>query len=165
MTLLVHITAENRAAIIRRTGIAATRWRPQPAECPQWDRAVWAFPVLPSYTLPPSWARELKRSGRSTLAAVTFRIRDDELVYARHFSTPPQPMTAASASGLIRAAEDARGYEIMVLRRVQPREIVRIQILPRATGWRYWPAAKGRTDAPVRLSRVPAARRGQGAAI
>lgn len=152
MTLLVHIAPENRAAAIRRTGIAAARWRPDPADHPECDRAVWAFPVLPSYTLTHSWARELKRSGRSTLAAITFRAPDDELVFARHFSGAPRAMTAAEAAGMIRAAGDARGYEIIVPRRIPPKDIVRIQILPRATGWRYWPAARG---APMRLCDCP----------
>jgi hypothetical protein len=75
-----------------------------------------------------------------------------EPVFARHFSALPLPMGAAEASGMIRAALDARGYEIMVPRRILPREILRIQPLGRPMGWRYWPQARG---APMRLCDCP----------
>ena len=100
MTLFVHIAPENRAAVIRRTGIAPTRWRPDPSAHPEWDRAVWAFPVLPSYTLTHSWARELKRSGRSTLAAIAFRVPDDEARFARHYRE--RVFARMRAAGMVR---------------------------------------------------------------
>jgi hypothetical protein len=63
MVLLVHIAPESEARAIRRNGIAPTRWRPDPYGYPECDRVVWAFPVLPSYTLTLSWARELEALG------------------------------------------------------------------------------------------------------
>jgi hypothetical protein len=53
-------------------------------------------------------------------------------------------MTAAEAVGYIRSRPDPRGYEIMLPRRVLPREIVRVRALPSAFGWRYFPEAKGK---------------------
>jgi hypothetical protein len=73
---------------------------------------------------------------------VTFRLGDDEEVYARHYSSPPLPMSAAEAVGFIRERSDPRGYEVMIPRRIQAKEIVRISVLPKATGWRYSPTAK-----------------------
>lgn len=140
MARLVHITADTDAARIRRHGIRARR-------IGGWfiageDRFVWAFPVLPSYTLTHQWSRELKRWGRHTLAAVTFAIDDGETVYVRHFTGQPLAVTCAEAIGLIRAVDDPRGYEILVPRRIEPREIVGCRTLPQAVGWRYWPEAK-----------------------
>jgi hypothetical protein len=152
MVLLVHIAPESEARAIRRNGIAPTRWRPDPYGYPECDRVVWAFPVLPSYTLTLSWARELKRWGRASLAALTFRLPDGEPVFARHFSLEPRAMSAAEACGLILAAPDPRGYEVIVPRRILPKEIVRAQPLPRAIGWRYYPAARGQ---PMRLCDCP----------
>jgi hypothetical protein len=152
MPLLVHIAPEAEARVIGRTGIAPTRWRPDPERHPEIDHAVWAFPVLPSYTLTFSWAREMKRWGRASLAAVTIRLPDDERVFARHFSNAPVEMPAAEACGLIRAAPDPRGYEVIIPRRVLPKEVVRTQPLPRAIGWRYYPAARGQ---PMRLCDCP----------
>ncbi len=157
MPLLVHIAPEAAAKTIRRTGIAATRWKPDPQNYPEYDRVVWAFPVLPSYTLTLSWGRELKRWGRASLAAITFRLPDDELVFARHYTAAPLAMTATEACGLILAAPDPRGYEIMVPRRIPPIDIARAHILPRAIGWRYYPAAKGQAmrlcDCPMCMPR------------
>ena len=61
-------------------------------------------------------------------------------------------MTAAEACGLILAAADPRGYEVIVPRRILAKEIVRAQPLPRAIGWRYYPAARGQ---PMRLCDCP----------
>lgn len=131
MVMLVHIAPENRVKRILRSGIAPARGR------------VWAFPVLASYTLTHSWSRELKRSGATTLASITFRVPDDEIVLARHYREEPREMTAAEAVGTILRQADPRGYEIMVPRRIQPSEIVRARTLPKAIGWRYYPEAKG----------------------
>lgn len=141
MALLVHITAENIANRLVRNGIAPVHG------------FVWAFPILESYTLTHSWSRELKRMGRTTLAAMTFRVPDDEIVFACHYREERREMAAAQAVGLIRARPDPRGYEIMLPRRVEPSEIVRVRVLPKAVGWRYFPEAKGKApwmcDCPV----------------
>ncbi len=153
MPLLVHIAPGNAAGSIRRNGIAPTRWRPDSGDGTGHDRGVWAFPILPSYELTHSWSRELKRFGNTTLTTVTFRLPDSELVLAHHFRDAALPMTAAKACGLILAATDPRGYEIIVPRRIWPREIVRLLPLRRPVGWRYWPEAKGKPmplcDCPV----------------
>ncbi len=158
MPLLVHIAPEPEAGKIRRYGIAPRRWPPDPVRHPQYDRVVWAFPVLESFTLTHQWMRELKRWGRTTLVAVAFRIPDDQAVFARHYLDLPHFMTAAEAVGIIRAAPDHRGYEVMVPRRIAAGEIVRIRILPRAIGWRYYPAAKNSDrrpcDCPMCLPRA-----------
>jgi hypothetical protein len=136
---LVHITADTDAARIRRHGIRPRRVR---WLVPGEDRFVWAFPVLESYTLTHQWARELKRWGRQTLAAVAFLVGDDETVYVRHFTGCPIRMAASQATGLIRAVADPRGYEILVPRRIEPRDIVSARTLPTAVGWRYAPTFK-----------------------
>ena len=152
MPHLVHIAAENEAAGIRRNGIRPTRYRPDPGAHPEHDRVVWAFPVLASYTLTHSWSRELKRLGRTALAAITFDIDDDEPVYVRHYQNAPHLASAAAAVGIVRAEADPRGFEIMVPRRIAPDEIVRVRVLPQAIGWRYWPGAKNQ---PMRLCDCP----------
>lgn len=145
MPHLVHITAESDARKIRRNGIRARRVR-------NWitghDRFVWAFPVLPSYTLTHQWSREMKRYGRTALATITFRLDDDEPVFARHYLDQPVAMTAAEAVGLALRLQDPRGIEVLVPRRIEAREIVRVAALPRAIGWRYYPAAKSANRYP-----------------
>jgi hypothetical protein len=154
MPLLVHIAPGNEANSIRRGGIAARRI---PGADLPFERVVWAFPVLPSYTLTHSWSREMKRWRTTTLSAITFRVPDEEPVLASHYSRQAQPMTAAHAVGLILGAEDPRGYEIMLSRRIGPKEIVRVRPLPKPVGWRYYPEAKNQPaiacDCPMCLPR------------
>jgi len=145
MARLVHITADTDAALMRRHGIRARRL---PTFIGGEDRFVWAFPVLPSYTLTHQWSRELKRWGRRTLTAVTFNIDDEETVYVRHYHNPPMPMSAAEANGMIGRIDDPRGYEVIVPRRIEPREIRAVRLLPQAVGWRYWPGAKNAARFP-----------------
>lgn len=139
MPLFVHIAPENAAKKIRRSGIATSRIRGQLSGH---DRFVWCFPVLPSYTLTHQWSRELKRWGRTTLVAVTFRVPDGEMVFGRHYLHEPEAMTAAKAAGKVARTDDPRGVEILIPRRIQPAEIVRVRILPEAVGWRYAPGFK-----------------------
>lgn len=152
MATLVHIAAENAANRIRRNGIAPSPRAPDPDSHPCYDRAVWSFPVLESYTLTHSWSRELKRWGRSTLVAVTFVIDDAEPVFVSHYNGERLLVSASEAVGIVRRQPDPRGFEIMVPRRIMPAEVRRIAVLPRAIGWRYWPGARG---APMRLCDCP----------
>jgi hypothetical protein len=140
MARLIHITAADNVKAILRNGIAARRLRLDA----QHDRAVWVFPVLPSHTLTHSWARELKRGGATTIAAVTIQVPDQELCFLRYFNHPPQQGTVADAIGAIASLDDPRGYEIIIPRRIKPSEIVRARVLQRAFGWRFFPNAKGR---------------------
>ena len=97
MARFIHLAPEPLAKRIRRNGIQPTRAPAMMARLGLTgiDRAVWAFPVTPSFTLSHQWLRELKREGVRTLVAVSFRLDDDEPVLARHYSKTPQPMTAA----------------------------------------------------------------------
>ncbi len=154
MPRLVHIAPLAEAKKIRRNGIRARKVR-------GWiegvEQFVWAFPVLPSYTLTHSWMRELKRMGATSLVAVTFKVSDDQPVFARHYRELPEAMSAAEATGIIHARSDPRGYEIVVLRSIDAREIVRVAVLPKGIGWRYFPEAKSSDrwpcDCPMCLPR------------
>lgn len=152
MATLVHITAESQARRIRRNGIGVSAYYRAPAGFALRQRGVYSFPVLARYTLTHSWARELKRCGRTSLAAVTFLVDDTELVFVSHFGSQALAVSAAEAVGIVRAEADPRGFEIVVPRRILPSEIRRVAVLPKAIGWRYWPEAKGR---PLRLCDCP----------
>lgn len=145
MTRLVHLAPESAAKRIRRNGIAPTRAR-HPMH--GYDRFVWAFPRLQSYAVSHQWLRELKRNGARTLVAVDIAMADDQPVLVGHFGSEPQLATASRAAGLVRAAPDPRGYEILVPRRIEAREIVRIRNLTQGIGWRYFPDAKAADRRP-----------------
>jgi hypothetical protein len=104
---------------------------------------VYAMPVLPSFFVSHQWLRELRRLGSTPLVAIDFVIPDLEAVRAGHYSQPHATMTAAEAAGVILHAEDPRGYEVLVPRKIQRTELRRTRQVPQVIGWRYWPDAHG----------------------
>ncbi|HEX6908813.1 MAG TPA: hypothetical protein VF142_00380 [Longimicrobium sp.] len=161
MPAFVHLTPHGNVPAIRRGGIRLIKrgWRP---------RGVYAMPVTRSFYVSHPWLRELRRSGGGTIVGVYFRIPDDEPVEVGHYDSHVVRMTAAEAVALMMAAEQRdpavaraedrqsravqrrrrlpsspEGYEVVVPRRIQPSEIIRIRALPQGVGWRYHPRANG----------------------
>ncbi len=85
-----------------------------------------------------------------------------------HFDSAHVAMTAAEAAALLLAAEERdpvaervrdrasravrdgrrlpsspEGYEVVIPRRIEPSEIIRVRALPQVVGWRYFPRANG----------------------
>lgn len=138
MATFVHLAPETQVPRLVRNGIRksrATRVRPG---------GVFAMPVVRSFYVSHQWLRELKSSGVRTIAAVYFRIKDDEPVWVGHYASPLVPLGAAEATALIAAAGSAEGYEVLVPRRIEPADIVRSRTLKQVIGWRHFPGAHGR---------------------
>jgi hypothetical protein len=148
MPRLIHLAPDRLAKKIALTGIKPSRVSPGAAypELADITRAIWTFPVLPSFTMSYQWLRELKRCRKSprTIVAVTFKIDDDEQVLVRYFNQTPVRMRAADAVGLILRHANPLGYEIIVTRAIKAREVVRVWIPPQKVGWR------ANTDRPLR---------------
>ncbi len=53
-------------------------------------------------------------------------------------------MSASAAVGEFMAAEDAKGWEVVIPRRIEASEIHRVRQLPQVIGWRFSPGAKGK---------------------
>lgn len=85
----------------------------------------------------------MKRDGYQTAGAVQFKIPDSELVSVGRFAKPHRDMTAAEAVALFLERDDARGLEVMIMRKIEPKEITRIRFIPQIVGWRFYPDAKG----------------------
>jgi len=139
MPRLIHLAPDHAAKRIARSGIRATRLGYPLAGAS--DRAVWAFPILPSHTLTFQWLRELKRRWHSprTLMAITFKVPDDQVVFVLHYNERPVPMTPAQAVGSIRNHPSPLGYEIIVPRSIPAYEIIKIATPPQKIGWRTAP--------------------------
>jgi hypothetical protein len=138
MAMFVHLTSEKSIKLIRRNGISRIR--------NQHDRpsGIYAMPVTRNFYISHQWLRELKRRGGTTIAAVYFRVPDEETVWVGHYNQAHRQMTAAEASALMTTTENREGYEVIVPHRIEAREIHRIRNLPQVTGWRYYPGAHGR---------------------
>jgi hypothetical protein len=161
MPVFVHLTSHRNLPSIRRGGIGLVKRRFRP-------RGVYALPVTRNFYVSHQWLRELKRGGGGTIVGVYFRIPDDEVVEVGHFDSRPVAMTAAEAAALLLAAEgrdpvaerardreseavrsghrlpsSPEGYEVVIPRRIEPSEIIRVKALPQVVGWRYYPRANG----------------------
>lgn len=143
MATFVHLALEARAAHIRRTGI--TRLRKAAGARPS---GVFAVPVTRSFFISHQWLRELKRRGGGPIAAIYFRIPDDQLVWVGHYGGQHRAMSSAEAVAVFMSADSREGWEVIIPRRIQPAEITRSKPLPQVVGWRYSPSAHGRRPCP-----------------
>jgi hypothetical protein len=151
MAMFVHLAPEKVAGRSRKNGIRPTvRKRPDPGASAR-RRAVFSMPVTPNFYISHQWIRELKRSGQRTLVGVYFRVEDDEEVLVGHYGRSHARATAAEAARIIRDAGDARGYQVLILRRIQPKEIIGVRTLRQGIGWRYWPEAHGKKPCPCEV--------------
>ena len=140
MSTLVHLTLEDNAKRMRRVGIKPQAiWIPSAGHI----KAVFASPIVPNYFVTHQWLRELKRKGGRTIVGVQFKLSDHELVHVGHYGDRHKQMTASEAESLIRSMETPLGYEIIIPRKILPREIKAIRHLPQVIGWRYYPKAHG----------------------
>jgi hypothetical protein len=80
--------------------------------------------------------------------AVQFRIDDEEQVSVGHYRQGHFEVRASEAARLIMTATDPRGYEVLIPRRIEPREITRVRRVRQVVGWRFWPDAHGTTPCP-----------------
>jgi hypothetical protein len=139
MAMFVHLAPESRIALIRRNGIG--RLRRSVGALPG---GIFAVPVTRHYYISHQWLRELKRRGQGAITGVYFRIADDEVVWVGHYGQAHRAMTAAEATAEFSHAENCEGWEVIITRRIDAREIHRIRALSQVIGWRYSPTAKGR---------------------
>jgi hypothetical protein len=138
MPVLVHLAPAAASARIRKHGIRRSRaTRLLPA-------GVYAMPVSRSFHASHQWLRELKRSGQRTVDAIYFRVPDEEPVWFGHYGAGHVRMPAREAAGHAAGAASMEGFEILVPRRIEAGEILRVKALPQVVGWRYDPGAHGR---------------------
>ena len=153
MALFVHLAPEKESDSIRRSGIKPRRIRAGALE--GYERIVFAMPVTIDFYISHQWLRELKRSGQRSIVGVYFRIPDEQNVMVGHYNQAHAEMTASEAVGLVFHAENAEGYEVVIPRKIDAKEIHEIKHLPQVLGWRYFPDSHGRKPCgcPVCLRR------------
>ena len=138
MPTFVHITSEDIARKARSGGIRLPKSSRRPL------RGVFAMPVTPSFQITHQWMRELKQWRRGMMVGVYFRIPDSELVWVGRYNEQHHQMTAAEAAAHIMSEKTMTGAEVLIPRRIIPKEIVRVRRLPQLIGWRHFPDAHGK---------------------
>ncbi len=144
MVSFVHIADKNDEQSIVKNGIKSVMRKTG-------LRGVYAVPVVPNHATTHQWARELKRRGIRTLLCVQFRIPDEEYVLVGKYNGEKLQMTASEAAAAFLKHTDPMGLEAIVRRKIMPGEITRTYLAPRITGWRYYPAAKGKKPCHCRF--------------
>jgi len=131
MPVLVHLTDEREATSIRKNGIKIEKKR----------KGVFCMPVLQDFYVSHQWLRELKRSGARTYIGVYFKIDSNEMVYAGKYNEVHQHISLGQAIKEIMSLDDPLGYELIIDRKIDAKEIDKIRFLPQKIGWRYFPAS------------------------
>jgi hypothetical protein len=137
MVSFIHIADKNNEQAILRNGIKAVKRRAG-------LRGVYATSVVPSFATAHQWSREMKRRGMRALICVQFKIPDEDPVLVGAYNGEKVEMTPAEALGAVLKHTDPMGLEVVVPRKIDAREITRTYLAPQITGWRYYPAAKGK---------------------
>jgi hypothetical protein len=142
MATFVHLTRQARVPRLLRSGIALGR------AGASGDRGIFATPVTPSFYASHQWLREISGRDGGPIAAVYFRLPDDEPVHVGPYAGPHPQMSAAAAIAVFLGDPPRLGWEVIVPRRISPREIVGSRALRQVVGWRYAPDAHGRPPCP-----------------
>src|SRR5262245_55365147 len=123
MAMFVHLTPEKNLKSVLRNGISRFRKR---ADQPH---GVFAMPVTRNFFVSHQWLRELKRRGQGPIVGIYFRLPDDEPVWIGHYGQSHQQMTAAEAVALMMNAENKEGFEVIIPRRIDAKDIHRFKTL------------------------------------
>src|SRR5437764_10874413 len=138
MAMFVHLAPEARAFLMRRTGI-----RRLCRATSDYPGGVFAVPATRNFYVSHQWLRELKRRNQGPIAGVYFRVPDDQRVWVGHYHQGHRWMSASEAVGAFMAAEDAKGWEVVIPRRIEASEIHKTRRMPQVIGWRFSPDATG----------------------
>jgi hypothetical protein len=139
MAMFVHLAPESSVARIRRNGVTRLRKGLSP-----FPRGVFAVPVTRNFYASHQWLREMKRRNEGPIVGVYFRIPDDQSVWVGHYGQVHRWMKAAEAVAEFAAADDPLGWEVVIPRRVEAKEIHNTRRLRQVIGWRFYPKAKGK---------------------
>ncbi len=131
MPLLVHLADERDSAAIKKNGIKPGKGR----------RGIFCMPVTQSFYISHQWLRELKRRGVRSYVGVYFKIDSDTMVYAGKYHEEHKHMALGKAIKQFRSMKDPLGYELLIDRKIEAKEIESIRMLPQNMGWRYFPAS------------------------
>lgn len=129
MPTFVHLADERDAEMIRKNGIKIRKG----------GGGVYCMPVIRNFYLSHQWLRELKRDGTRTIVGVYFKMTSSEMVYAGRYGQRHTHIPVGEAIKEIMSLEDPLGYELIVDRKIEAKEIVGIKHLPQTLGWRYMP--------------------------
>jgi hypothetical protein len=138
MPTLVHLADERHTSKILNGGIRIGKYQ----------SGIYCMPVLQNFYVTHQWLRELKRGGVKTFVGVYFRVDSSQLVYAGKYNSHHKHISLGQAIKEIMSIDDPLGYELIIDRKIEPSEIVKVKNLPQTLGWRYKPYSHGIKPCP-----------------
>jgi len=133
MPTLVHLADERETSSIKKNGIKIGKHR----------QGIFCMPVLANFYLSHQWLRELKRGGVKTFVGVYFKMDSKTKVYAGRYNQDHRHIELGEAIKEIQTIDDPLGYELIIDRKIEAKEVDKIKSLPQNIGWRYKPRANG----------------------
>lgn len=133
MPTLVHLADEREAVNIKRSGIKIGKYR----------QGIFCMPVLQNFYLSHQWLRELKRGGVKTFVGIYFKVNSKTKVFAGKYNSEHKYIELGQAIKELQSLDDPLGYEIIIDRKIEAKEIEKIKSLPQNIGWRYKPRSNG----------------------
>ena len=131
MPILVHLADKKETASIKKNGIKIGKHR----------QGIFCMPVLPNFYISHQWLRELKRSGARTFVGVYFKLDSKTLVFAGKYNQEHRHIELGEAIKEIMSLDDPLGYELIIDRKIEAKEVEKIRTLPQKLGWRYYPSS------------------------
>jgi hypothetical protein len=158
MPRLVHLVRASSARTIERAGI-----RGGPANVvdstgrsSRVERAVFAMPLVPDFSVSYQWVRELRRWHGERMMAVHFVLPSDEEVLVGRYNAPHERLSVRDA--VRQVLKSPAGNEIIVIRSVRRREVVGIRNVTQLVGWTEIPESGEKLDCVCQVC-VPAGTR------
>lgn len=146
MPRLVHLVRASRARAIERAGIrgGAAQVLVSGGQASRVERAVFAMPLLPDFTVTYQWVRELRRWHGEKMMAVHFVLPSDEEVLVGRYNVAHERKPLRDAVREVLKAP--AGNEIVVTRSVRRSEVVGIRDVTQRVGWTAVPEAGAKFD-------------------
>lgn len=129
MAVFVHLFPEDALKRIKTQGINTSH-----IHYPDADIGVFCMPVVQDFFATHQWARELMRWNKKSVLAVYFRIPDKEEVWYGHYNQGHRKLSACMAVELFSNEKEQLGYQVIVTRKIDRSEIVRIKKIPPLDG-------------------------------
>jgi hypothetical protein len=108
------------------------------------ERAVFAMPLLPDFSVTYQWLRELRRWHGERMVAAHFLLSGDEHVFVGRYNAVHARLSLRDA--VRRVIEEPLGNEIVVTRSIRRREVLGIRTLTQRVGWTEVPEPGAKFD-------------------
>ena len=129
MPTLVHIADKRDTNGIVNNGLKIGKHR----------SGIFFMPITQDFYISHQWLRELKRRGIRTFVGVYFKLKSNEIVWFGKYHEGHTRMELGKALAQFMKADDKLGFEFLIERKINAKEIDKIKHLPQTIGWRYMP--------------------------